>query len=611
MLMAIDEMRKSIVEQRNDQKARPKVGAVLVSAEGKVLGTAYRGEIREGDHAEYTLLDRKFREKDVTGCYLFATLEPCAPGSRKHPKLGCAERIVSARIKRVWVGIEDPDPTVDRKGIKYLMESGVDVEMFDSDFQEMIENENKEFLKQALERANEAKRPRAVVLTPFERVVDNTTVDEFSQDALKHYISRAKLKMEPDSQEFLAFLEQQQLIQYQSSISENPTDNEFRKHDVMPYFVFDNGMKTGDNLSDTLTNNGERANVIAHHVYDDNDPLIQVPQGIIEHGQQLVISAHTPHGNISDVLFDYHIDVFFEDKDGRRYKQEIIRRNGKTVARNPELLKASQGKYKPTGFGILLFGKNPRIRFPQAVLKVEARYGNSEPELHDFDDPLVLIPDKVEEWLKKVLSSRISREQFGRVTTYDFPIKVLREVIINALVHRDYDIEGAKCYITISDDEIVVKSPGLPVRPIKFEDFQRFNAPSLSRNPKLMAIFNAMDYVEERGIGMREMKSLPGEYNLPSPDITWQEPFLTITFPRSQNFLESLIGTEVFNQLNDEERKGLFFVRDKNGISSMEYAKNFGFNKKKAVRQLAKFVRLRLVRAVGKGTATKYLFTKK
>ena len=224
---------------------------------------------------------------------------------------------------------------------------------------------------------------------------------------------------------------------------------------------------------------------------------------------------------------------------------------------------------------------------------------------------MYIIPDKVEEWLKKVLSSRISREQFGRVTTYDFPIKVLREVIINALVHRDYDIEGAKCYITISDDEIVVKSPGLPVRPIKFEDFQRFNAPSLSRNPKLMAIFNAMDYVEERGIGMREMKSLPGEYNLPSPDITWQEPFLTITFPRSQNFLESLIGTEVFNQLNDEERKGLFFVRDKNGISSMEYAKNFGFNKKKAVRQLAKFVRLRLVRAVGKSTATKYLFTKK
>ncbi len=48
-----------------------------------------------------------------------------APGSRAHPKLGCAERIVLARIKDVWIGIEDPDPVVDRKGIKHLQDHGV------------------------------------------------------------------------------------------------------------------------------------------------------------------------------------------------------------------------------------------------------------------------------------------------------------------------------------------------------------------------------------------------------------------------------------------------------------------------------------------------------
>jgi ATP-dependent DNA helicase RecG len=124
MQLAIDEMKKSIPEPRKDGKASPKVGVVLLAEDGTILGSSFRGEMRNGDHAEYTLLDRKFRDKDVTGCYLFATLEPCAPGSRKHPKLGCAERIVNARIKKVWVGIEDPDPTVDRKGIKYLQDSG-------------------------------------------------------------------------------------------------------------------------------------------------------------------------------------------------------------------------------------------------------------------------------------------------------------------------------------------------------------------------------------------------------------------------------------------------------------------------------------------------------
>src|SRR5438876_2745962 len=73
----------------------------------------------------------------LDGAKLFATLEPCAPGARKHPKLGCAERIVNARIKEVWVGIEDPDPLVDRQGIKYLQEHGVTVTVFDRDLQEI------------------------------------------------------------------------------------------------------------------------------------------------------------------------------------------------------------------------------------------------------------------------------------------------------------------------------------------------------------------------------------------------------------------------------------------------------------------------------------------
>ena len=66
MQHAIDEMKKSIAENRGDGKTSPKVGAVLVSADGKVLSTAYRGELREGDYAEYTLLARKFSDKSVT-----------------------------------------------------------------------------------------------------------------------------------------------------------------------------------------------------------------------------------------------------------------------------------------------------------------------------------------------------------------------------------------------------------------------------------------------------------------------------------------------------------------------------------------------------------------
>src|SRR3990172_12423350 len=135
------------------------------------FGIACRCELRHGDHAEFTLLERKNRSNRLDGAVLFTTLEPCAPGSRRHPKLGCAERIAMARIKEVWVGLEEPDPTVDRKGIKYLQDAGIAVHMFDRDLQEVIQKENREPLAQALERAaaaEEQKMPKKVTLSTFE-----------------------------------------------------------------------------------------------------------------------------------------------------------------------------------------------------------------------------------------------------------------------------------------------------------------------------------------------------------------------------------------------------------------------------------------------------------
>ena len=109
MEKAIEVMRHSISEPRTDGDEPPKVGAVLFKPDG-TFETAFRGELRQGDHAEYTLLERKNRADVLDGCFLFATLEPCAPDSRTSPKIGCAKRIVNARIKKVWIGCADPHP---------------------------------------------------------------------------------------------------------------------------------------------------------------------------------------------------------------------------------------------------------------------------------------------------------------------------------------------------------------------------------------------------------------------------------------------------------------------------------------------------------------------
>ncbi|HZY80586.1 MAG TPA: ATP-binding protein [Cyclobacteriaceae bacterium] len=612
MQMAIDEMQKSIPEKRHDGKASPKVGAVLVSEKGELLGAAHRGELREGDHAEFTLLEKKFRDTNVTGCILFATLEPCAKGARKPPKVECAQRIVDARIKKVYIGIEDPDPTVGRTGLKYLEESGIEVEMFDKDLQELIENENKQFLKEANLRAKEVTKPKLIELSTLERKVEQADMDEFSSEALELYINRAELNTKADSAQFLALLEQQELIKIESKTERNSeVDDSFRRNDVKPIFKKAGGHISSGEIEDKFKNEGDRANILSFREMEGNTSYINITTGWVDRGQEFKITARSKIRAETNRDNAYHIEISYTDKDGRNYRQEFSRKGtDRSTVSEPELIEATKKRrYIPTGLGILLFGKNPRLRYPQAVLKVEARYGSSEPEIQDFNDALVLIPDKVEFWLKKVLQSRISRDQFARTTEYDYPIDVLREAIINALVHRDYEIEGAKCSLFIDDEKIVIKSPGYPVKPIKFEDLKAFKAPSLSRNPKIMAVFNAMDYVEERGIGMREMKLLPSKHQLPLPEIEWLDPFVSITFARNPNYLLSQINPDILRQLNEEETAGFLFVRDNSQVTKSQYASHFSFNEKKAQRHLTKLKELGLVNQVGKGKAIRYMFS--
>jgi len=144
MEKSVEVMRQSVPEHRPDGSPSPSVGAVLVRPDGSIE-TSARGELRDGNHAEFILLERKCPGERLDGCILFTTLEPCL--NRNHPKRGCARHIVGARIKEVYVGIEDDNPSVSGKGIEHLRRHGVTIHMFERNLQELILKENKAFFE--------------------------------------------------------------------------------------------------------------------------------------------------------------------------------------------------------------------------------------------------------------------------------------------------------------------------------------------------------------------------------------------------------------------------------------------------------------------------------
>jgi diaminohydroxyphosphoribosylaminopyrimidine deaminase/5-amino-6-(5-phosphoribosylamino)uracil reductase len=106
---------------RGQTSPNPMVGAVVVDAEGVVVGRGAHLEAG-GPHAEiHALEDAGDRARGAT---LYCTLEPCCHTGRTGP---CVPEIVGAGIARVVVAIEDPNPLVAGAGIAQLQAQGVEV----------------------------------------------------------------------------------------------------------------------------------------------------------------------------------------------------------------------------------------------------------------------------------------------------------------------------------------------------------------------------------------------------------------------------------------------------------------------------------------------------
>lgn len=138
---AINEASKSKSE---DDRTHPRVGVVVVK-DGDVLATAHRGESASGEHGEYIALEKKLSTQPISGATLYTTLEPCT--TRNHPKVPCAVRLIERRIKRVVIGMLDPNPSICGKGLWLLRESNVETDLFPHDYMAQVEELNRDFVR--------------------------------------------------------------------------------------------------------------------------------------------------------------------------------------------------------------------------------------------------------------------------------------------------------------------------------------------------------------------------------------------------------------------------------------------------------------------------------
>lgn len=162
-----------------------------------------------------------------------------------------------------------------------------------------------------------------------------------------------------------------------------------------------------------------------------------------------------------------------------------------------------EGRLVPTTAGILLFGKEPQRFLPEAEIRLARFKGTTRTDFIDqmrTRGTLLEILDEAEKFARRNTRRAMKVIGFKSVRIDEYPFKAIREAVVNAVAHRDYEARG---YIQVSifDDRLEVQSPGEPLKPI--EELEGIHLP---RNSIICTRLHDVGEMEEYGTGLAKMR---------------------------------------------------------------------------------------------------------
>ncbi|WP_201327053.1 RNA-binding domain-containing protein [Thermotomaculum hydrothermale] len=196
----------------------------------------------------------------------------------------------------------------------------------------------------------------------------------------------------------------------------------------------------------------------------------------------------------------------------------------KTILSKLNLILKEQNRNFPTNALVLL--SNDKIRnklFPYAKIECARFKGTTPGDFIDqktIDEPLSFQAEEAYRFVLRHISQASVYEGVYRKDRWEYPIIAIREVIKNAVIHRDYSLRGKDIKIAIFDDKIEITSPGKLMPTIDFNDME--SGQSDIRNKVLASVFKKLGIIEQWGNGLRliaeELK------NYPEIKFEWSEP---------------------------------------------------------------------------------------
>ena len=182
----------------------------------------------------------------------------------------------------------------------------------------------------------------------------------------------------------------------------------------------------------------------------------------------------------------------------------------------------------------------------------------------EFYGSIINLLFNAEDFIRNNSKTRWRVEGMRRQESSDYPAKSVREVLVNAIIHRDYQILGSEIHVDMYDDRLEITSPGGMPDGSRIQDLDLRNIPSMRRNHIISDIFLRFEYMDRRGSGinriMKDYSDCPvkptffSEYSwfrvsMPNRNVVFQE---KTSFSKGES---ALLGEKAV--LSDEKSAGI------------------------------------------------------
>jgi len=184
---------------------------------------------------------------------------------------------------------------------------------------------------------------------------------------------------------------------------------------------------------------------------------------------------------------------------------------------NIEAAERAGGRLVFRNAGVLFFARNVRHFFNQAYITCLLAKGADKVHVldrKDFDGGIVADIEDAMRFIERNTRMAWRIEGLRRQDVPEYPMKALREAVTNAVMHRDWFMEGANVFVEIYTDRIEISSPGGLPKGMKLSDLGR---KSIRRNALIADLLHRITFIEKAGTGIKRMRDEAHDQSCPAP----------------------------------------------------------------------------------------------